>query len=93
MTLRNHNNKDSSSADGQRHGSTGAESTRSNDTVRGPFSSSFSSVRGAPLKLHTKRQKYVFRFRMWYREGVSGHARNEWASGSLAGASCKVEAE
>ncbi|KAF2173730.1 hypothetical protein M409DRAFT_16004 [Zasmidium cellare ATCC 36951] len=55
MTLRNHSNNDSSSSDGQRHGSTGADSTRSNDTVRGPFSS-FATVRGAPLKLHTKRQ-------------------------------------
>ncbi|EME42487.1 adenylate cyclase-like protein [Dothistroma septosporum NZE10] len=49
MTLRG-------SSDGQRHGSTGADSTRSNDTIRGPFGS-FSSVRLGPQKLHINRQK------------------------------------
>ncbi|GIZ49067.1 hypothetical protein CKM354_001210700 [Cercospora kikuchii] len=50
MTLRN----TTSSSD--RHGSTGAESTRSTDTVRGPFGS-FSTVRSQPPKLHTRREK------------------------------------
>ncbi|KXT14282.1 hypothetical protein AC579_1269 [Pseudocercospora musae] len=47
MPLRNNTTND-------RHGSTGADSTRSTDTVRGPFGS-FTPHR--PLKLHTKRQQ------------------------------------
>lgn len=80
MTLRNSNN-----SDGKRHGSTGAESQRSTETVKGPFS--FSAVRSMPLKLHTKRQ-YVLPFlklhdcaayrdmaRRWTKEGCK---RNVW---------------
>lgn len=62
MTLRGSSN--SSSSDGQRHGSTGADSTRSNDTIRGPFGS-FSSVILAPQKLHINRQKYVSTRASW----------------------------
>ncbi|KAI5364198.1 Putative ras-associating (RA) domain, adenylyl cyclase class-3/4/guanylyl cyclase [Septoria linicola] len=50
MTLRN------TTASSDRHGSTGTDSTRSTDTVRGPFGS-FSTVKSQPLKLHTRREK------------------------------------
>ncbi|SMR56502.1 unnamed protein product [Zymoseptoria tritici ST99CH_3D1] len=78
MTLRN------STADGKRHGSTGAESSRSVDTVRGPFAS-FSTVKGLG-KLHTKRQ-YVF-VRFFVRSGdmrVAGVDGNRWKSVGDAG--------
>ena len=67
MTLRGDSNKtgaSSSSAgsnsnttktDGERHGSTessGAESWRSDDTVRGPFG----NIRGMPMKVNTNKK-------------------------------------
>ena len=70
MTLRGNSNKNdassssaagsSSNTSGERHGSTessGAESWRSDDTVRGPFGSG----RGTPMKVNTnKKLQYVF---------------------------------
>lgn len=86
MTLRN------STADGKRHGSTGAESSRSVDTVRGPFAS-FSTVKGLG-KLHTKRQ-YVF-VRFFVRSGdmrVAGVDGNRWKSVGDAGWGMSVSQE
>lgn len=43
--------------DGQRHGSTessGADSFRSSDTIRGPFA----NVRGMPMKVNTANKKF-----------------------------------
>ncbi|KAK5115157.1 hypothetical protein LTR85_009915 [Meristemomyces frigidus] len=59
MTLRN-SNKSGQNSDGQRHGSTessGADSWRSTDTVRGPFSSLRGSQgRGTPVKVNTNKR-------------------------------------
>ncbi|KAK4545032.1 hypothetical protein LTR36_003583 [Oleoguttula mirabilis] len=60
MTLRNSNNKSGHDGNGQRHGSTessGADSWRSTDTVRGPFSSLRGSQgRGTPVKVNTNKR-------------------------------------
>lgn len=60
MTLRN-SNKPGQNGDGQRHGSTestGADSWRSADTVRGPFSSLRGSQgRGTQVKVNTNKNK------------------------------------
>lgn len=57
MTLRGRPN-----ADGKRHGSSGADSQRSTDTIRGPFAS-FSAGRSgaAPGQILAKRSQYVWR--------------------------------
>lgn len=58
MTLRHNNSK----TDGQRHGSTessGADSWRSTDTVKGPFGS-IANARATPMKVNTnKKHLYV----------------------------------